>query len=80
MKRPFLVLSHRTKSAQAQGRLAGVGDPGRNANRQSRKKELVILLKPTVLQGARDWEESAREAAGRIQKMHRSQPAGQQPR
>jgi len=62
------------------GGIPGVGDPARNANRQSRKKELVILLKPTVLQGDRDWEESAREAAGRIQEMHRSQPAGQQSR
>lgn len=64
------------------GGIPGVGDPARNANRQSRKKELVILLKPTVIQGDRDWEESAREAAGRLQDMHRPQPqpAGQQPR
>lgn len=56
------------------GGIPGVGDPARNANRQSRKKELVILLKPTVIQGDRDWEETAREAAGRLQDMHRQQP------
>lgn len=64
------------------GGIPGVGDPARNANRQSRKKELVILLKPTIIQGDRDWDESAREAAGRLQDMHRPQPqpTGQQPR
>lgn len=64
------------------GGIPGVGDPARNANRQSRKKELVILLKPTVIQGDRDWEEGAREAAGRLQDMHRPQPqpVGQQQR
>ncbi len=64
------------------GGIPGVGDPARNANRQARKKELVILLKPTIIQGDRDWDESAREAAGRLQDMHRPQPqpAGQQPR
>ncbi len=59
------------------GGIPGVGDPARNANRQSRKKELVILLKPTVIQGDRDWEEGAREAAERLQDMHRARPAGQ---
>lgn len=64
------------------GGIPGVGDPGRNANRQSRKKELVILLKPTVIQGDRDWDEGARESAERLHEMHRPQPqpAGQQAR
>ncbi|MGQ0510908.1 MAG: secretin N-terminal domain-containing protein [Betaproteobacteria bacterium] len=59
------------------GGIPGVGDPARNANRQSRKKELVILLKPTVIQGDRDWEEGARESAERLHEMHRTQPARQ---
>jgi len=59
------------------GGIPGVGDPARNANRQSRKKELVILLKPTILQGDRDWEQSARESAERLQDMYRARPAGQ---
>lgn len=58
------------------GGIPGVGDPGRNANRQSRKKELVILLKPTVIHGDRDWEEGARESAERLHEMHRTQPTG----
>jgi MSHA biogenesis protein MshL len=52
------------------GGLPGVGDPMRNTNRLSRKKELVILLKPTVIHGDRDWEESARESAERFRDLH----------
>jgi len=50
----------------SRGGLPGGPDPLRNAGRQTRKKELVILLKPTVLWGDRDWEAGLRETGERL--------------
>ncbi|MEW5862122.1 MAG: secretin N-terminal domain-containing protein [Pseudomonadota bacterium] len=50
----------------SRGGLPGGPDPLRNANRQTRKKELVILIKPTVIWGDRDWEADLRETGERL--------------
>jgi MSHA biogenesis protein MshL len=42
----------------------------RNTDRQTVKKELVILLKPTVLIEDRDWEQGVRESEQRLRTMY----------
>jgi MSHA biogenesis protein MshL len=52
--------------------IPGVSDTGivgallRNANRTSRKRELVILLKPTLIQSERNWEQDLSDSRGRF--------------
>jgi len=54
----------------------GVSDEGvagallRNTQRSSRKKELVILLKPTIIHSDRNWEQDLRETRGRFDALH----------
>ena len=54
----------------------GIGQLARNRGRTVRKKELVILLKPTVVQSDRNWEQDLRETRGRFEAMH---PRGAKP-
>jgi MSHA biogenesis protein MshL len=42
----------------------------RNTDRQTRKRELVILLKPTVLGDDRAWEQDVRDTEQRIRNMY----------
>jgi MSHA biogenesis protein MshL len=54
----------------------GVSDEGpgrllRNTSTSSRKRELVILLKPTLIQSDREWEQDLRETRGRIERLKR---------
>lgn len=57
------------------GGVPGVPDSGfaslflRNTSKTSSKKELVILLKPTLIQSDRDWEDGIRETRERMQGM-----------
>jgi len=51
------------------GGLPGVSDLLRNTNRLVRKKELVILLKPTVIQSDANWEMDMRDSRRRIEAM-----------
>jgi MSHA biogenesis protein MshL len=53
----------------------GFGDLVRNTTRSLRKKELVILLKPTLIQADRNWEQDLRETRGRFDALGR--PPGQ---
>ena len=71
------------------GGLPGTGDSAignffRNANTQVVKKEMVILLKPTIIQGDHSWDEGIEQARGRFESMGGpvgvSQPTGQRPR
>ncbi|MGH8735676.1 MAG: hypothetical protein ACREVB_18480, partial [Burkholderiales bacterium] len=56
--------------------IPGVSDSGilgallRNTNRTSRKRELVILLKPTLIQSDRNWEQDLGESRGRFDALH----------
>jgi len=66
------------------GGIPGIPESGaagallRNANRQSTKKELVILLKPTVIQSDRDWERDLIETRGRLDALHQQRMRGKQ--
>jgi MSHA biogenesis protein MshL len=62
----------------SRGGLPGVVDALRNTNRGVRKKELVILLKPTIIQSDRNWEQDLRETRGRFEALG-APPAGAQP-
>ena len=48
----------------------------RNTQKSVVRKELVILLKPTVIQSDRDWENDLRETRGRLEALH---PRGARP-
>jgi MSHA biogenesis protein MshL len=58
------------------GGLPGVGDSGglagflRNTDKTMVKKELVILIKPTVILGDRSWEEDLQNTRGRIDALN----------
>jgi len=58
------------------GGLPGVGDRGglagllRNTDKQVVKKELVILIKPTVIQGDRNWDEDLQQTRDRIETLN----------
>ena len=47
----------------------GLGDLARNTDRRVTKRELVILLKPTVIQSDANWEQDLRETRGRVERM-----------
>ena len=47
--------------------IPGVGGLFGNTTRTRIKRELVILLKPTVIKGERDWEEGNQQARDRMQ-------------
>ena len=47
----------------------GVGDLVRNTSRLSNKKELVILIKPTVIRDDRGWAAGLRDTRERIENM-----------
>jgi len=49
----------------------GPGRLLRNTNRSSLKRELVILLKPTLIQSDRQWEQDLRETRERIERLRR---------
>ena len=46
----------------------------RNTDRQVVKKELVILLKPTIIQSDRTWEQDIREARDRLESLNNQAP------
>jgi len=47
----------------------GLGDLARNTDRRSAKRELVILIKPTVIQSDRESEIELRETRGRFEAL-----------
>lgn len=56
--------------------IPGVSDQGpgrllRNTATSDRKRELVILLKPTIIQSDREWEQDLRETRGRFERLQR---------
>ncbi len=59
------------------GGLPGAPSPLRNSNIQLSKKELVILLKPTLIQSDRSWDQDLEDTRGRLQNLY--PPAPQQP-
>jgi MSHA biogenesis protein MshL len=47
----------------------GLGDLARNTDRRSGKRELVILIKPTLIQSDRDAEVDLRQVRGRFEAL-----------
>ena len=47
----------------------GPGDLARSTDRSVRKKELVILLKPTLIDSERDWEQDVRNTRRRMEEL-----------
>ena len=71
----------RTELNDVRGGIPGAPDSGpasvllRSANRVREKKELVILLKPSILESDRDWSDGVREARERIEALGREMGA-----
>jgi MSHA biogenesis protein MshL len=64
------------------GGLPGVGEFTsflRNANVQSTKKELVILLRPTIILGDSNWEQDVRDTQERFRNLYPPQTAAPRP-
>ena len=57
-----------------------IGDMLRNANTQLVKKEMVILLKPTIIQGDRSWDEDIDQTRGRFEALGAPVPQPGAPR
>lgn len=53
------------------GEIPAFGELFRHRNRSSQKRELVILLKTTVVEGGDDWAEDILQTRERIQRMQR---------
>jgi MSHA biogenesis protein MshL len=75
------LMRHATRTDRSQ--LPGAGDIPvagalfRNTNQVIQKRELVILLKPTIVQGDNDWAQDALQSHQRIQSLAPSRDAGQ---
>jgi len=46
-----------------------LGQLFRNKNRVSQKRELVVLIKPTIVEGASDWSQDMLDASRRIEQL-----------
>ena len=46
-----------------------LGQLFRNKNRVSQKRELVVLIKPTIVEGANDWSQDMLDASRRIEQL-----------
>ena len=57
------------------GRIPLLGYFFGNTNQRSRKSELVILIKPTVINSQEDWQADAESTRARIEKLERSPSA-----
>jgi MSHA biogenesis protein MshL len=63
------------------GGIPGIADEGlgrllRNTVQTKRKRELVILLKPTLIQSERNWEQDLNETRGRFDKLRQAPRSG----
>jgi MSHA biogenesis protein MshL len=71
----------RTEVNDVRGGVPGVPDSGlaglllRSTNRVVEKKELVILLKPTIIDSDSDWERDLAESRGRLDALERDMKA-----
>jgi hypothetical protein len=48
----------------------------RNTDRTAVKKELVILLKPTLIVADRNWEQDIEQTRGRFESLNQLSPRG----
>ena len=57
------------------GDLPVVGALFRNTDQQTQKRELVVLIKPTIVDGAASWTQDMQDASGRIEKLDPRRPS-----
>jgi MSHA biogenesis protein MshL len=55
----------------------GLGSLLRNTSKSSRKRELVILLKPTLIQSERQWAQDLEDTRGRLESFYPRREARQ---
>jgi MSHA biogenesis protein MshL len=58
-----------TSQLPGAGSIPVIGELFKNKNRVSQKRELVVLIKPTIVDGGVDWTPDLREAEGRVQEL-----------
>jgi MSHA biogenesis protein MshL len=58
-----------TSQVPGAGSIPVIGELFKNKNRVSQKRELVVLIKPTIVDGGVDWTPDLREAEGRVQEL-----------
>ncbi len=56
------------------GDVPGIGDLFRQRANSSKKSELVILIKPTIIESDRDWEKDITATRNRVRAMHQPEP------
>ena len=56
------------------GSLPVLGALFRNKAKQNQKRELVVLIKPTIVEGAGSWNEDLLDTRGRMQQLDPSNP------
>jgi MSHA biogenesis protein MshL len=56
------------------GDIPVVGALFRNTDSQTQKRELVVLIKPTIVDGAASWTQDMQDASGRIDKLDPRRP------
>ena len=56
----------------------GIGGASRNSTNTNRKRELIILFKPTVIRSERDWEMDPQQARERLQ-LYGNEPSSSRP-
>ncbi|RJG00065.1 pilus (MSHA type) biogenesis protein MshL [Noviherbaspirillum saxi] len=59
------------------GNAPGIGALFRNTNQSTQKRELVILLKPTIVQGSATWAQDVMDTQQRVQGMAPRSPVSQ---
>ncbi|CAN7383472.1 pilus (MSHA type) biogenesis protein MshL [Pseudoduganella sp. LjRoot289] len=57
------------------GDLPVVGALFRNTDQQTQKRELVVLIKPTIVDGASSWTQDMQDSSRRIEKMDPRRPS-----
>ncbi len=57
------------------GDLPGIGGAFRNSSTDTIKRELVILIKPTVIDSDREWEQEVQDSRSRMQGLGDASPA-----
>ena len=57
------------------GDLPVVGALFRNTDQQTQKRELVVLIKPTIVDGAASWTQDMQDSSRRIEKMDPRRPS-----
>ena len=56
--------------------MPGIGGAFRNSSTDTIKRELVILIKPTIIESDKDWDQDLQDTRNRMQRMNSDQRTG----